>query len=118
MIGINKYIYSQIIDFSNLENILKLSCSKNFHTIDSSNFEDLISILSKECKNLKNAYKNTILERTSIRDALTNIIYDSAEYYSDNIPNSNDIKSKTKFINLISKIMIDISVNLNKGQER
>lgn len=52
-----------------------------------------------------------------IKDALNHIIYDSCEYYTQNIPHSDDINQKSKFLNILSKCMIDVSHSLNEEQK-
>lgn len=115
---INNYVESISSDGQRLEDIMTLVCSRDFHHVDSENYNSVLEELSCECKELKDEYKLSILENTCIKDALSNIIYDSAKYYKDNIPNSENIKQKTKFLNLVSQIMLNISDRLNKENER
>lgn len=117
-LGINEYVKSISSDGQHLEDIMALVCSKDFHHVNSENYNSVLEKLSCECKDLKDEYKLSILENTCIEDALSNIIYDSAEYYKDNIPNSEDIKQKTKFLNLLSQTMLNISDCLNKENNR
>ncbi len=117
-LGINEYVKSISSDGQHLEDIMTLVCSKDFHYVDSKNYNSILEKLSCECKDLKDEYKLSILENTCIEDALSNIIYDSAEYYKENIPNSEDIKQKTKFLNLLSQTMLNISDRLNKENNR
>ena len=117
-LGINEYVKSISSDGQHLEDIMALVCSKDFHHVNSENYNSVLEKLSCECKDLKDEYKLSILENTCIEDALSNIIYDSAEYYKDNIPNSEDIKQKTKFLNLLSQTMLNISDRLNKENNR
>ena len=117
-LGINEYVKSISSDGQHLEDIMALVCSKDFHHVNSENYDSVLEKLSCECKDLKDEYKLSILENTCIEDALSNIIYDSAEYYKDNIPNSEDIKQKTKFLNLLSQTMLNISDCLNKENNR
>lgn len=117
-LGINEYVKSISSDGHHLEDIMTLVCSKDFHYVDSKNYNSVLKELSCECKELKDEYKLSILENTCIEDALSNIIYDSVKYYKDNIPNSEDIKQKTKFLNLLSQTMLNISDRLNKENER
>lgn len=116
-LGINEYVKSISSDGQHLEDIMALVCSKDFHHVDSENYNSVLEKLSCECKDLKDEYKLSILENTCIEDALSNIIYDSVKYYKDNIPNSEDIKQKTKFLNLLSQTMLNISDRLNKENE-
>lgn len=115
---INNYVESISSDGQRLEDIMTLVCSRDFHHVDSENYNSVLEELSCECKELKDEYKLSILENTCIKDALSNIIYDSAKYYKDNIPNSENIKQKTKFLNLVSQIMLNISDRLNKENKR
>lgn len=115
--SINAYINSNTPDNLSLENIMKFTCSKDFHTIDENNYEELSKDLCNECKQSKNLYKNSIITEPIISEGLSNIIYSSAEYYLDNIPYSNNIKQKSKFLNILSKVMLDISVDINKQQQ-
>lgn len=117
-LGINEYVKSISSNGQHLEDIMTLVCSKDFHYVDSKNYNSILEKLSRECKDLKDEYKLSILENTCIEDALSNIIYDSAEYYKENIPNSEDIKQKTKFLNLLSQTMLNISDRLNKENNR
>lgn len=117
-LGINEYVKSISSDGQHLEDIMTLVCSKDFHYVNSKNYNSILEKLSCECKDLKDEYKLSILENTCIEDALSNIIYDSAEYYKENIPNSEDIKQKTKFLNLLSQTMLNISDRLNKENNR
>lgn len=117
-LGINEYVKSISSDGQHLEDIMALVCSKDFHHVDSENYNSVLEKLSCECKDLKDEYKLSILENTCIEDALSNIIYDSVKYYKDNIPNSEDIKQKTKFLNLLSQTMLNISNRLNKENNR
>ena len=97
---------------------MKLFCSEDFHTITNENCDTLLDDLSNECKEAKDDYKFSILEEPMLKDALNNIIYDSAEYYIDNIPRSNDINNKNRFLHLLTKTMLNISIELNKEQEQ
>ena len=115
---INNYFSSISQDTSDLSNILKLFCSEDFHTITNENCDTLLDDLSNECKEAKDDYKFSILEEPMLKDALNNIIYDSAEYYIDNIPRSNDINNKNRFLHLLTKTMLNISIELNKEQEQ
>ena len=117
-LGINEYVKSISINGQHLEDIMALVCSKDFHHVNSENYDSVLEKLSCECKDLKDEYKLSILENTCIEDALSNIIYDSAEYYKDNIPNSEDIKQKIKFLNFLSQTMLNISDRLNKENNR
>ena len=117
-LGINEYVKSISSDGQHLEDIMALVCSKDFHHVNSENYNSVLEKLSCECKDLKDEYKLSILENTCIEDALSNIIYDSVKYYKDNIPNSEDIKQKTKFLNLLSQTMLNISDCLNKENNR
>lgn len=117
-LGINEYVKSISSDGQHLEDIMTLVCSKDFHYVNSKNYNSILEKLSCECKDLKDEYKLSILENTCIEDALSNIIYDSAEYYKENIPNSEDIKQKTKFLNLLSQTMLNIFDRLNKENNR
>lgn len=117
-LGINEYVKSISSDGQHLEDIMALVCSKDFQHVDSENYNSVLEKLSCECKDLKDEYKLSILENTCIEDALSNIIYDSVKYYKDNIPNSEDIKQKTKFLNLLSQTMLNISDRLNKENNR
>lgn len=112
--AINDYIKSISGNNNKLENIMTLVSSKEFHRVNSRNYNSMLKQLSCECKELKDEYKLSILENTCIEDALSNIIYDSVQFYKNNIPNSEDIKTKTDFLHLLSKIMLDISSSLNK----
>lgn len=113
---INQYISSRKQDFSQMENILRLTCSQDFHTINEQNSTYILETLSNECKQSKDDYKIEMLNEIVIKDIISSIICDSSEYYIDNIPKSNDIKQKSKFLNLVSKIMIDISSDINNEQ--
>ena len=117
-LGINEYVKSISSDGQHLEDIMALVCSKDFHHVNLENYNSVLEKLSCECKDLKDEYKLSILENTCIEDALSNIIYDSVKYYKDNIPNSEDIKQKTKFLNLLSQTMLNISDRLNKENNR
>ena len=97
---------------------MALVCSKDFHHVDSENYNSVLEKLSCECQELKDEYKLSILENTCIEDALSNIIYDSVKYYKDNISDSKDIKTKVKFLKLLSQTMLDISDRLNKENNR
>lgn len=114
---INNYLSSIHQDTSDLSNILKLFCSKNFHTMSSENYDSLLSNLSDECKEEKNIYKISILEEPFLKDSLNNIIYDSSQFYINNIPNSNNITNMHHFLHLLTKVMLNISIKLNKEQE-
>lgn len=111
--SINNYLSSIAKDNPKLENILQLFYSNDFHTVSKENFDTALDLLSKECKTVKDQYKLSILDTDAVKDALNNIIYDSAQYYINNIPLSNTITNKHKFLNLIAKTMLDISVSLN-----
>jgi len=113
---IDDYFSSINHDNSDLKDILKLFNSDNFHTMNYENCNNLLIDLSNECKNKKNEHKLSILDNSSVKDALNNIIYDSAEYYANNIPLNNTITSKSRFLNLLAKSMLDISVTLNQEQ--
>lgn len=117
-LAINNYVESISSNGQHLEDILTLVCSNDFHSVCSDNYDSVLESLSCECKELKDEYKLSILENSCIEDALSNIIYDSVKYYKDNIPNSEDIKQKTKFLNLLSQIMLNISDRLNKENYR
>lgn len=114
---VNSYIDSQNIGPSSIENLLKLICSPSFKYMEKDNFEEVLNELADECRLLKNDYKMEILTEPIMKDALNRIIYDSAEYYIENIPHSNDIKQKSKFLNVLSKCMIDVSHSLNQEQK-
>lgn len=111
---INNYINSISNTVDSLEDIMTLICSKDFHCITSDNYKDVLKNLSCECKCLKDKYKLSVAKNTCIEDALSNIVYDSVKYYNENIPNSENIGQKTKFLNLLSQTMLDISNCLNK----
>lgn len=115
---INNYFSSITQNTSNLENILRLFCSKDFHSATKENIHTLLTILSNECKLSKDDYKLSILEEPMIKDAINNIIYDSAEYYIDNIQRHDDIDNKNKFLHLLAKTMLNISVDLNNEQQK
>lgn len=117
-LGINEYVKSISSDGQHLEDIMALVCSKDFHHVDSENYNSVLEKLSCECQELKDEYKLSILENTCIEDALSNIIYDSVKYYKDNISDSKDIKTKVKFLKLLSQTMLDISDRLNKENNR
>ena len=110
---INDYFSSIPRDTSDIENILRLFCSQDFHLAAGKNCDILLENLANECKELKDIYKLSILDKPMIKDALNNIIYDSTEYYIDTIPNSNDINSKNRFLHLLTKVMLNISIDLN-----
>lgn len=111
---INQYINSpKTIPYS-LENILRLTSTFDFKYISNQNFEEVLQDLSNTSKALKNDYKIQTITEPVIKDALNHIIYDSVEYYTQNIPHINDIKQKSKFLNVLSKCMIDICYSLNK----
>ncbi|NLC87944.1 MAG: diguanylate cyclase [Clostridiaceae bacterium] len=112
---INNYIASSRQDSSELEDMLKLTCSQDFHSVNNENYEDLLVDLSNECKYIKDNYKLSIIDKPIIKNSLFNIIYDSIDYYNNNIANSNTIKQKSKFINLLSEVMIEVSSDLNKN---
>ena len=74
--------------------------------------------LSNECKNSKNSYKFSVIEKPMLGDCLNNIIYDSAEYYTNNIPNNDTIDNKNRFLRILTKSMLDIAIDLNNKQEQ
>lgn len=113
---VNSYIDSQNNGPSTLKNLLKLVCSHDFKHITKDNYEEVLNELSNECKLLKDDYKMGIATDPVIKNALNRIIYDSAEYYTQNIPHSNDIKQKSKFLNVLSKCMLEVSHSLNTEQ--
>lgn len=113
---INQYIASKNAISSELEDILKLTSNFDFEHITSENFEKELENLSTTSKVLKNKYKIKTFTAPVIKDALNNIIYDSSEYYTQNIPHSDDIKQKSKFLNILSKCILDISYSLNQEQ--
>ena len=115
---INNYFSSIEQDTSNLSDILRLFCSKDFHLVNKENCDTLLDNLANECKESKDDYKVSILNEPMIKDALNNIIYDSAEYYIDNIPRSNNINNKNRFLHLLTELMLNISIELNKEQEQ
>ena len=117
-LAINNYVKSISSNGQHLEDILTLVCSNDFHSVCSDNYDSVLESLSCECKELKDEYKLSILENSCIEDALSNIIYDSVKYDKDNIPDSENIKQKTKFLNLLSQIMLNISDRLNKENYR
>lgn len=111
--NINNYLSAIKQNNSNLLDILTLFCSKDFHTIDYENCDALLNNLANECKEAKDDYKVSILNEPILKDAINNIIYDSTEYYINNIPRSNDINNKNRFLHLLSKLMLNISIDLN-----
>lgn len=111
--SINEYLSSNIKNNCNLEDVLQLFYSQDFHSISKENCDTLLNTLSNECKTSKDAYKLSTLDTDAVKDALNNIICDAAEYYLNNIPLSNTITSKHRFLNLIAKTMLDVSVSLN-----
>ena len=115
---INNYFSSIPQDTSDLSDILKLFCSKEFHTINKKNYDAVLDDLSNECKEAKDDYKISILEEPILKDTLNNIIYDSTEYYINNIPRSNSISNKNRFLHLLSKLMLNIAVDLNNEQKQ
>lgn len=116
--AINNYIESISSSANKLENIMTPICSKDFQHVNSTNYAQVLNQLSCECKKIKDKYKLSILDNSCIEDALSNIIYDSVKFYKNNIPNSEDIKTKTDFLNLISQTMLDISSRLNKENKK
>ena len=58
------------------------------------------------------------MEEPILKDTLNNIIYDSTEYYINNIPRSNSISNKNRFLHLLSKLMLNIAVDLNNEQKQ
>lgn len=115
---INNYLDSTVKDKPQLEDILNLFYSKNFETLNSENCGTVLTALSNECKSSKDIHKLSILDEPSIKDALNTIIYDSAQYYISNIPRCDSINNKNRFLQLIVKTMLSISVDLNKEQEK
>ena len=114
---INLYIKFQNHMPSHLSDILCFVCNPDFKTVNKDNFNQVINQLSTEGKLLKNVYKEDLISEPIIADALNRIIYDSAEYYITNIPDCNDIKQKSKFINLLSNCMLNVSYSLNEKQK-
>ena len=115
---INNYLNSTVKDTPKLEDILNLFYSKNFDTLNRENCSSVLTTLSNECKSSKDIHKLSILDEPSIKDALNTIIYDSAQYYISNIPRCDTINNKNRFLQLIVKTMLSISVDLNKEQEK
>lgn len=115
---INNYFSGIQQDTSDLSDVLKLFCSEDFHLTNKNNYDIVLANLSNECKNSKNSYKFSVIEKPMLGDCLNNIIYDSAEYYTNNIPNNDTIDNKNRFLRILTKSMLDIAIDLNNKQEQ
>lgn len=112
---INNYLNSTQKHHSNLEDISQLFVSKDFHSVNLENFDAVVETLSKECKKYKDIYKLSMFESPATRQALNSIIFDSVEYYKNNIPFSDTINNKSRFLNLLGNTMLNISYSLNSN---
>lgn len=113
---LNKYIEDNIPTNPDLEDLLYLTCNDNFYYINKYNYEDVLVNSTHECKEKKDNYKMCIMEDDVIVDVLSNIIYHSVEYYSENISQSDTIEQKTKFLHLVSQVMLQSSQKINKTE--
>lgn len=110
---INDYIKSQSSKKFDFDGLLKFTCSNRFKQVNKDNYKSVLTDLSNECKNKKNAYKSSVLNSSIVVKTLNTIIADSMEYFLSNIPNSSEIEQKNKYLNMISHTVLDIVCSLN-----
>ena len=99
-------------NYSN-ENLLRLVCADSFQKVNKHTFDKILLKQSEECNNNKIPLINELLNDDIINDLLNVTLRDTMNFYKELVPDSNDLASRKKYINLVGKSILSLYSNLD-----
>lgn len=99
------------------DNLLRLVVADNFENLNRHNFEKVLLNQSKQCNKNKIPLINQLLHDDIVSDLLNVTLKDTMLFYKELIPDKKDISAKTKYVDLVSKTILDLYSSLDVVHE-
>lgn len=99
------------------DNLLRVTIANSFQNLNSRNFEKVLSSQVQECNKNKFPLINNLLKDDIIANLLNVTLKDTMLFYKSLVSNPRDISAKTKYIDLISKIILNLYSSLDVVHE-
>lgn len=93
--------------------LLRLVCADSLKKMNKSNFDKVLNKQEIECNKNKIPFIHELLDDNIVNDLLNITLRDTMHFYDQLVPNINDISAKTKYLNLVSKTVLDLYSSLD-----
>lgn len=95
------------------DNLLRLVVADNFQALNKRNFSKILLNQSKECNKNKIPLISKLLDDDIVADLLNVTLRDTMNFYKDLVDDPKDISAKTKYVDLISRTILDLYSSLD-----
>lgn len=95
------------------DNLLRYVVSDSFENLNKNNFKKVILKQTEECNNNKIPLISEILNDDIVKDLLDVSLKDTLQLYKELVPDMSDISAKTKYVEMVSKTVLDLYSTLD-----
>ena len=99
------------------DNLLRVAIADSFQNLNSRNFEKILSSQAQECNKNKIPLINDLLNDDIVANLLNVTLKDTMLFYKSLVPDPRDISAKTKYVDLISKTILNLYSSLDVVHE-